>query len=149
MARTTRDMEPKPPANPFLGVKPSSSSSTCNRQAEMRPSVREQARARVSLPKIYYFHPRLAGLLPDWRPHLERIAGLGFTQVNIAPPFLPGANGNVLLADDFEKAHPLFEETGSADELTAKISAACGEFGLALLIDTVLDRVARGGVMAR
>src|SRR4051812_16617861 len=147
MARTTRDMEPKPPANPFLGVRPSSSFSTCNRQAEMRPSVREQPRARASLPKIYYFHPRLAGPLAHWPRHLERIAGLGFTQVNIAPPFLPGASGNVLLTDDFEKAHPLFEEAGSADELTGKISVACREFGLSILIDIVLDRVARGGVM--
>ncbi|TMI99497.1 MAG: DUF3416 domain-containing protein, partial [Alphaproteobacteria bacterium] len=111
--------------------------------------MREQPRAALGPPKIYYFHPLLAGPLPSWRPHLDRIAGLGFTHVNIAPPFLPGAGGNVLLTDDFEKAHPLFEEAGSADELVAKISAACREFGLSLLIDIVLDRVARGGVMAR
>ena len=55
----------------------------------------------------------------------------------------------MLLTDDFEKAHQLFEEAGSADELIAKVSAACGEFGLALLIDIVIDRVARGGIMAR
>ena len=111
--------------------------------------MREQPRLAPSLPKIYYFHPLVAGPLPLWPPHLERIAALGFTQVNIAPPFLPGADGNVLLTDDFEKAHPLFEEAGSADELIAKASRACGEFGLALLIDIVIDRVARGGIMAR
>jgi starch synthase (maltosyl-transferring) len=76
-------------------------------------------------------------------------AGLGFTHIDIAPPFQPDGSGNVFLADDFEKPHPLLGASGSADGAVADISAACRELELALLIDIVLDRVARGGAMAR
>src|SRR6185369_13642681 len=118
-------------------------------EVEPRTGAGDRLHARSAPPKIYYLHPLLAGPLPNWRPHLERGAGLGFTHVNVAPPFLPNAGGNVFLTDDFEKPHPLLQTSGSADDAVAQISAACGEFGLALLVDIVIDRVALGGVMAR
>jgi len=118
-------------------------------ELEPRTGAGDRLHARTAPPKIYYLHPLLAGPLPNWRPHLKRAAGLGFTHIDIAPPFQPDGSGNVFLADDFEKPHPLLGASGSADGAVADISAACRELELALLIDIVLDRVARGGAMAR
>jgi len=118
-------------------------------ELEPRTGAGDRLHARTAPPKIYYLHPLLAGPLPHWRPHLERAAGLGFTHIDIAPPFQPDGSGNVFLADDFEKPHPLLGASSPADGAVADISAACRELGLALLIDIVLDRVARGGAMAR
>lgn len=118
-------------------------------EVEPRTGAGDGLYARTTPPKIYYLHPLMAGRLPDWRPHLARAAALGFTHIDIAPPFQPHGSGNVFLADDFEKPNPLLGTSGSADGTVADIAAACRAFGLALLIDIVLDRVARGGAMAR
>jgi len=104
--------------------------------------------ARMNRQKIYYVHPLITPL-PDWRPHLQRAADLGFNCICISPPFLPHASGNIFLTDDFELAHPAFGGTQSADDVVAKISSLCREFGLELLLDIEVDRVAAGGAMAR
>jgi starch synthase (maltosyl-transferring) len=104
--------------------------------------------ARMDREKIYYVHP-LTAPLSDWRPHLRRAADLGFDCICISPPFLPHASGNAFLTDDFELPHPIFGETQSADELVGRISSLCRKFGLKLLLDIEIDRVAAGGAMAR
>ena len=104
-------------------------------------------RARMHGAKIYYVH--LGVPLSDWEPHLRRAADLGFNCICVSPPFLPHASGNVFLTDDFEFAHPVLGGTKSADELVAEIASRCGAFGLRLLLDIQIDRVAAGGAMAR
>src|SRR5882757_6051904 len=92
--------------------------------------------------KIYYLHPRLAGPLVSWPRHLERARDLGFDRLCIAPVFAPGAIGDVFLAADLEAAAPMLGTVGTADQAVAEIAALCRRYGLALLLDIVLDRLA-------
>ena len=45
-------------------------------------------------PRIYYFHPLLAGPLGSWPQHLRRVQEMGFDTVLTAPLFAPGASGD-------------------------------------------------------
>src|SRR4051812_30889928 len=134
-------------SHPLIGVSSFSTYAAVKSRTEPHGAV-AMSFARMDPEKIYYVHPLVAPL-PDWRQHLRRAADLGFNRICISPPFLPHPNGNVFLTDDFELAHPLYEDTRSADELVGKIASLCGEFALRLLLDIELDRVAAGGAMAR
>ena len=107
------------------------------------PSIRGTAR------KIYYLDSRLAGPVADWRPHLGRAQALGFDHLCIPPVFAPGPTGNVFLAADAEQAAPGFGKAVPVDKAVAVIVQMCREFGLTLLLDIVLDRVAADSAFAR
>ena len=112
----------------------------------MRPSshssdIVKQASA-VFAPKIYYFHPLLAGPRGEWARHLERCRDLGFDTVLMAPPFAPGAEGDIFLTADHEWANPAIDAALSADQLVSEFSLACRKYGLRLFIDIVLGRFA-------
>jgi starch synthase (maltosyl-transferring) len=74
---------------------------------------------------------------------------MGFTHLGIAPVFAPLASGNLFLADDFERASPWLGAGDSADHAVGQIAAVVHEYDLQLIIDIVIDQVARDGAMAR
>ncbi len=68
---------------------------------------------------------------------------MGFDHVLSAPLFAPGGLGDVFLTADHHKLHPAIDSTLSADEGVAALAQECREFGLGLLLDIVLGRVAQ------
>jgi starch synthase (maltosyl-transferring) len=94
-------------------------------------------------PRIYYFHPLLAGARPSWARHLRRCRQMGFDHVLSAPLFAPGGPGDIFLTADHAKLHPAIDPALSADEGMNALAEACREFGLHLLLEIVLGRVAR------
>src|SRR5579872_3054634 len=93
-------------------------------------------------PRIYYFHPLLAGPRISWPLHLQRCRAMGFEYVLTAPLFAPGAAGDLFLTADHEKPHPAIEQSLNADQLIAELAENCRDAGLELLLDLVLGRVA-------
>src|SRR5215469_10185856 len=89
-------------------------------------------------PKIYYFHPLLAGPRERWPDHLKRCRELGFDHLLSAPLFAPGEAGDLFLTADHERVHPLIDKSTSGDEVVAEFAALCGAHGLELLLDVVV-----------
>ena len=73
--------------------------------AESRSNALMQAPREHFAPKIYYFHPLLAGPLGSWPVHLRRIRKMGFDTVLSTPIFAPGENNDLFLTADHEHAH--------------------------------------------
>ena len=72
-------------------------------------------------PRIYYFHPLLAGPRTSWPLHLQRCRAMGFEYVLTAPLFAPGAAGDLFLTADHEKPHPAIEQSLNADQLYCRV----------------------------
>lgn len=106
-----------------------------------RANVGESGRDLFA-PRIYYFHPLLAGPRTSWARHLRRCRAMGFEYVLTAPLFAPGAAGDLFLTGDHEKPHPAIEQSLNADQLIAALAQHCRDAGLKLLLDLVLGRVA-------
>ena len=100
-------------------------------------------------PKIYYFHPLLAGPRVSWVRHLRRYQDLGFDHVLTAPLFAPGRDGDVFLTGDHDKVHPALDQMLAADEVVAELAVACRQCGLRLLIDIVVGRVASDATLTK
>lgn len=96
----------------------------------------------VFAPRIYYFHPLLAGPRTSWPLHLQRCHAMGFEYVLTAPLFAPGTAGDLFLTADHERPHPAIEQSLDADQLIAELARACRDAGLSLLLDVVVGRLA-------
>jgi starch synthase (maltosyl-transferring) len=107
------------------------------------------AKATSATVKIYYLHSRMAGPLAGWDHHLERIRSMGFSHVCLPPLFAPDRNGDVLLSDCHDVTDPVLGIDGSPADAIAAARKRLDKFGLGLLADVVLDRVARDGETAR
>ena len=90
---------------------------------------------------IYYLHPLLAGRIDAWGDHLDRIAAMGFDTVVIAPPFLPGASGDLFRTGDHDRLDPRLG-TGDAIAALGRLAQEARDRGLLLMLDVVVDRVA-------
>src|SRR5688500_10026619 len=93
-------------------------------------------------PKIYYIQPQLIGPLANWPQHLKRCRDMGFDHVCLAPPFRPGATGDVFLVVDHEHLHAALDSEDDADAMVSRLAERCAGSGLTLLLDLVLDRLA-------
>jgi starch synthase (maltosyl-transferring) len=93
-------------------------------------------------PKIYYFHPLLAGPRASWSRHLQRCRAMGFGCLLTAPLFAPGSHGDIFLTGDHDNVDPALDGRLSADEFFAEFARSCGEHGLKLFADIVVGRVA-------
>ena len=100
-------------------------------------------------PKIYHMHPLVAGKLTDWPEHFSRCQQMGFNVVCIAPPFAPGAGGDIFATADHETLHPALEWSGSADEAIARITRHAAEHSLRIWLDLSIDRVASDAALTR
>ncbi len=97
-------------------------------------------------PRIYMLHPLLAGPLTDWGRWLDGAAALGFTHVLTAPLF---AGPSLLLAEDFDRAHPALGGSGSAEDGLRFFAEACRERGLTPLLDVYPSQLAAEGQVAQ
>src|SRR5437763_1083643 len=59
-------------------------------------------------PKIYHLHPLVAGPLSQWSAHFARCRAMGFDTVCVAPPFAPGASGDIFITADAEAPETRF-----------------------------------------
>jgi starch synthase (maltosyl-transferring) len=100
-------------------------------------------------PKIYYFHPLLAGPRGTWPKHLSRCRESGFDHIVSAPLFAPGEAGDLFLTADHESAHPAIDALLPADEIVEEFAEACRAHDLKLFIDVVLGRVAADAPIVR
>ena len=93
-------------------------------------------------PKIYHLHPLVAGPLSQWSRHFARCQAMGFDIVCVAPPFVPGASGDIFATADHTKLHPALQWSGEAQTGIARAASEAAGHGLALWLDLVIDRVA-------
>jgi starch synthase (maltosyl-transferring) len=93
-------------------------------------------------PKIYHLHPLVAGPLSQWSRHFARCQAMGFDIVCVAPPFVPGASGDIFATADHTKLHPALQWSGEAQTGIARAASEAAGHGLTLWLDLVIDRVA-------
>lgn len=84
---------------------------------------------------IYHLHPLVAGPLDSWPGTLARIAEMGFGYVSVAPPFEPGAGGDIFLHANFDRLHPALGFSGSAEQGLALMVELASRAGLRLMLD--------------
>ncbi len=94
------------------------------------------------LPRIYHLHPLVAGALQDWPAHFARCREMAFDTVCIAPPFVPGASGDIFATADHEALHPALHWSGTADQGIAEIADQASRYGLRIWLDLAIDQVA-------
>ena len=100
-------------------------------------------------PKIYHLHPLVAGKLSDWPLHFARCRAMGFDTVCVAPPFVPGASGDIFITGDHEALHPGLDWPGRADTGIARMAQQASEHGLRVWLDLSIDQVAIDAVIRR
>ena len=100
-------------------------------------------------PKIYHLHPLVAGKLSDWPLHFARCRAMGFDTVCVAPPFVPGASGDIFITGDHEALHPGLDWPGRADAGIARMAQQASEHGLRVWLDLSIDQVAIDAVIRR
>jgi starch synthase (maltosyl-transferring) len=100
-------------------------------------------------PKIYHLHPLVAGKLSDWPSHFARCRAMGFNTVCVAPPFVPGASGDIFITGDHETLHPALGWSGPADAGIARMAQQASEHGLSILLDLSIDQVAIDAIVRR
>ncbi len=96
-------------------------------------------------PRIYYFHPLLAGPRSSWGGHFRRCRDNGFDYVLTPPLFAPGEGGDIFLARSHDAVHPALCKTDSveaADAAYAELSGLCRQNELGLFADIVVGRAA-------
>jgi starch synthase (maltosyl-transferring) len=91
---------------------------------------------------IYHLHPLAAGPLDTWAAAFERIAGMGFDTVCVAPPFEPSTSGDIFVHATFERLHPALEFDGTADQGIALAAKLASRAGLRLMLDIAPGQVA-------
>ena len=105
-------------------------------------TVRANGTTHGMAPKIYHLHPLVAGDLSDWPAHFARCRAMGFDTICVAPPFLPGASGDIFATADHETLHPALGWPGTADAGIARITREAAEHGLRVWLDLAIDQVA-------
>jgi starch synthase (maltosyl-transferring) len=91
---------------------------------------------------IYHLHPLVAGPLETWSVMFERIAGMGFDQVCLAPPFEPGGSGDIFIHAGFDRLHPALGFNGSATDGLTLIADLAARAGLRLMLDIAPGQIA-------
>jgi starch synthase (maltosyl-transferring) len=91
---------------------------------------------------VYHLHPLVAGPLDTWPSTFARIARMGFTHVCLAPPFEPGASGDIFVHGAFDRLHPALGFPGSAVQGLALASELASRAGLRLMVDIAPGQIA-------
>jgi len=90
-------------------------------------------------PRLYHLHPLVAGALHEWPVHFGRCREMGFDTICIAPPFAPGASGDIFITADHEVLHPALGWSGAADDGIAHIVSQAAAHGLRIWLDLSID----------
>jgi len=93
---------------------------------------------------IYNLFPPLAGPIPRWEGHLDRIAAMGFTWIYLNPIHTPGLSGSLYAVKDYFGINPLFyPEDGSDPEAAlAHFLKEASRRGLKVMLDLVINHTA-------
>jgi starch synthase (maltosyl-transferring) len=93
---------------------------------------------------IYNLFPRLAGSIPRWEEHLDRIAAMGFTWIFLNPINTPGLSGSLYAVKDYYGLNPLFYPESGQDPEAALIHFVkeAGRRGLKVMLDLVINHTA-------
>ncbi|HYZ26498.1 MAG TPA: maltotransferase domain-containing protein, partial [Geminicoccaceae bacterium] len=99
-------------------------------------------------PRIYNLFPLLAGPVPAWSDHLERIAAMGFDWVYVNPFHYPGFSGSLYAIKDFYRLHPLLAADGTKPEtLLRNFTKATAKRGIAVMMDLVINHTSKDAVL--
>jgi starch synthase (maltosyl-transferring) len=99
-------------------------------------------------PRIYNLFPLLAGPVPAWSDHLDRIAGMGFDWVYVNPFHYPGFSGSLYAVKDFYRLHPLLAADGAAPEaLLGNFTKATAKRGIAVIMDLVINHTSKDAIL--
>ena len=118
-------------------------------RAPRRLTVSMRRTRELFAPKIYYFHPILAGPRATWPAHLRRCRDLNLDHVLSAPLFAPGEAGNLFLTADHDRVHPAVEKSLPLQQVIEEFAQACRANGLRLFIDVVLGYVAADAAIVK
>jgi starch synthase (maltosyl-transferring) len=93
---------------------------------------------------IYNLFPPLAGTIPQWEKHLDRIADMGFTWIFLNPINTPGLSGSLYAVKDYFGINPLFHPENGADPEAALVHflKAARDRGLKVMLDLVINHTA-------
>ena len=75
-------------------------------------------------PRIYNLFPLLAGPVPAWKGHLDRVAAMGFDWLYVNPFHYPGFSGSLYAVKDFYRLHPLLADGGDPQRLLSGFTKA-------------------------
>jgi starch synthase (maltosyl-transferring) len=95
--------------------------------------------------RIYNLFPLLAGHLPDWTPHLERAADMGFNWIYVNPIQKSGRSGSLYSIYDYFTIDRRFFQPGqhlTPDEQVREMTANAGKLGLKACTDLVINHCA-------
>jgi starch synthase (maltosyl-transferring) len=112
------------------------------------PSQMVQVRERFA-PKIYYFHPLLAGPRASWPKHLRRCKDMGFDHVLSAPLAAPGHINDLFATAEHDRINPSLGQSLPLETFVKDFADDCSALGLGLLIDVVPGRVAADAKIAQ
>ncbi|MGO9754974.1 MAG: alpha-amylase family glycosyl hydrolase [Solirubrobacteraceae bacterium] len=99
---------------------------------------------------VYNLFPLLAGRFPEWMPHIERAAAMGFEWLFVNPVERPGASGSIYsIADYFEINPALIDpaDTRSGQDQLRAVLGAARERGMRPMADLVIDHCAADSVL--
>jgi starch synthase (maltosyl-transferring) len=74
--------------------------------------------------KIYNLFPLLAGKFPEWSPHFDRAAEMGFDWIFINPVQKPRRSGRLYSIADYLQLNPRFVDSESESTPEAQIKEA-------------------------
>ena len=102
--------------------------------------------------RIYNLFPLLAGPFKDWRPHMERAAGMGFDWVFVNPIQKLGRSGSLYSIADYFAINKAFLNPRSrkspADQVRAMVADA-ERLGMSAMIDLVINHCAIDSPLVR
>lgn len=93
---------------------------------------------------IYNLFPLLAGPIPRWEEHLDRIADLGFNWIFVNPFHYPGFSGSLYAVKDYFAIHPLLAGDPGQDgfDRLKHFLDLARQRGLAVMMDLVINHTA-------
>ncbi len=93
---------------------------------------------------IYNLFPPLAGTIPHWEEHLDRIAAMGFTWIFLNPIHTPGLSGSLYAVKDYYGLNPLFAPASGQDPEAALVHflKEAERRGLKVMLDLVINHTA-------
>ncbi len=95
--------------------------------------------------RIYNLFPLLAGPLPAWEKHLDRIAAMGFDWVFLNPVHYPGFSGSLYAVKDYYALNPLLTDgvRSSPEASLSEFLKAAEARGIAVMMDLVVNHTAK------
>ena len=100
---------------------------------------------------IYNLFPPLAGPIPRWEKHLDRIARLGFTWIFLNPIHTPGMSGSLYAVKDYFGINPLFYPVRGRDPEAALVHflKEAARRNLKVMMDLVINHTAIDSPLVR